>query len=145
MWDLPGPGLEPVSPTLADGFLTTVPPGKSGSPVFLFGTSGNSTPLRSSRSFLVPPTSPLFMGSFPLAFKNNQMSFILKINVKNSNSPSNNLPTSLFPFKAKQHKRGVYKHFPDSHTGQAIIDHSHVASILTHPPIACSKDTSTYR
>ena len=27
MWDLPGPGLEPVSPALADGFLTTVPPG----------------------------------------------------------------------------------------------------------------------
>ena len=29
MWDLPGPGLEPVSPTLAGGFLTTVPPGQS--------------------------------------------------------------------------------------------------------------------
>ena len=29
MWDLPGPGVEPVSPALASGFLTTVPPGKS--------------------------------------------------------------------------------------------------------------------
>ena len=29
MWDLPGPGLEPMSPALAGGFLTTVPPGKS--------------------------------------------------------------------------------------------------------------------
>ena len=29
MWDLPGPGLEPLSPALAGGFLTTVPPGKS--------------------------------------------------------------------------------------------------------------------
>ena len=29
MWDLPGTGLEPVSPALAGGFLTTVPPGKS--------------------------------------------------------------------------------------------------------------------
>ena len=29
MWDLPGPGLEPVSPTLAGGFLTPAPPGKS--------------------------------------------------------------------------------------------------------------------
>ena len=29
MWDLPGPGLKPVSPALAGGFLTTVPPGKS--------------------------------------------------------------------------------------------------------------------
>ena len=28
MWDLPGPGLEPFSPTLAGGFLTTAPPGK---------------------------------------------------------------------------------------------------------------------
>ena len=29
MWDLPIPGLEPVSPALASGFLTTAPPGKS--------------------------------------------------------------------------------------------------------------------
>ena len=29
MWDLPGPGLEPVYPALAGGFLTTAPPGKS--------------------------------------------------------------------------------------------------------------------
>ena len=28
-WDLPGPGIEPVSPVLAGRFLTTVPPGKS--------------------------------------------------------------------------------------------------------------------
>ena len=28
MWDLPGPGLEPMSPALAGRFLTTVPPGK---------------------------------------------------------------------------------------------------------------------
>ena len=27
-WDLPGPGLEPVFPALAGGFLTTEPPGK---------------------------------------------------------------------------------------------------------------------
>ena len=29
MWDLPGSGLEPVSPAWAGGFLTTAPPGKS--------------------------------------------------------------------------------------------------------------------
>ena len=28
MWDIPGPGLKPVSPALAGGFLTTAPPGK---------------------------------------------------------------------------------------------------------------------
>ena len=35
MWDLPGPGLEPVSPALAGGFLTTAPPGKSQGTEFL--------------------------------------------------------------------------------------------------------------
>ena len=34
MWDLPGPGLEPVSPALAGRFLTTVPPGKPPSCTF---------------------------------------------------------------------------------------------------------------
>ena len=29
MWNLPGQGLEPMSPALASGFLTTVSPGKS--------------------------------------------------------------------------------------------------------------------
>ena len=29
MWNLPGPGLEPMSPALVGGFLTTAPPGKS--------------------------------------------------------------------------------------------------------------------
>ena len=29
MWNLPRPGTEPISPTLAGGFLTTGPPGKS--------------------------------------------------------------------------------------------------------------------
>ena len=28
MWDLPGPGLEPLSPALAGRFSTTAPPGK---------------------------------------------------------------------------------------------------------------------
>ena len=29
LWDLPGPGIEPMSPAMAGGFLSTVPPGKS--------------------------------------------------------------------------------------------------------------------
>ena len=32
MWDLPGPGIEPVSPALAGRFLTTAPPGRSTNP-----------------------------------------------------------------------------------------------------------------
>ena len=35
MWDLPGRGLEPVSPALAGGFLTTAPPEKSQSAFFI--------------------------------------------------------------------------------------------------------------
>ena len=35
MCDLPGPGIEPVSPALAGGFLTTASPGKS---LFLHST-----------------------------------------------------------------------------------------------------------
>ena len=31
-WDLPGPGIEPVSPALAGGLLTTAPPGKPSFP-----------------------------------------------------------------------------------------------------------------
>ena len=34
MWDLPGPGLGPVSPALSGGFLTTAPSGESCSCVF---------------------------------------------------------------------------------------------------------------
>ena len=36
MWDLPRPGLEPVSPALAGRFSTTVLPGKPGSSIFSF-------------------------------------------------------------------------------------------------------------
>ena len=35
MWDLPRPGLEPVSPALAGGFSTTAPPGKPLSLIFI--------------------------------------------------------------------------------------------------------------
>ena len=36
MWDLPGPGIEPVSPALAGRLSTTVPPGK---PFFVFNNA----------------------------------------------------------------------------------------------------------
>ena len=36
MWDLCGPGLEPASPALAGGFLTTAAPGKSHLGFFFF-------------------------------------------------------------------------------------------------------------
>ena len=40
MWDLPRPGLEPVSPALAGGFLTTVPPGKPCVVIYIRHPSG---------------------------------------------------------------------------------------------------------
>ena len=41
MWDLPEPGLVPVSPALAGGFLTAAPPGK---PVNRHSNAGVSNP-----------------------------------------------------------------------------------------------------
>ena len=35
MWDLPRPGLKPVSPSLAGRFSTTAPPGKPGYTVLI--------------------------------------------------------------------------------------------------------------
>ena len=43
MWDLPRPGLEPVSPALAGRFSTTAPPGKP--QCYLFNLSGQHAPL----------------------------------------------------------------------------------------------------
>ena len=51
MWDLPGPGLEPMSPALAGRFLTTVPQGKPLQKCFEF-ISPNKTFI-SSRERLV--------------------------------------------------------------------------------------------
>jgi len=34
MWDLPIPGIKPMSPALAGRFLTTGPPGKPGTMIF---------------------------------------------------------------------------------------------------------------
>ena len=40
MWDIPGPGLEPVSPALAGRFSTTAPPGKPSPWNFIFKGRG---------------------------------------------------------------------------------------------------------
>ena len=42
MWDLPGPGLKPMSPASAGGFLTIAPPGKS--EMFFWNSCYDSTP-----------------------------------------------------------------------------------------------------
>ena len=52
MWDLPGPGLEPVSPALAGGFLTTAPPGKSGTKFFILEINKNVLTMHVSTNFI---------------------------------------------------------------------------------------------
>ena len=42
MWGLSGPGIEPVTPALAGGFLTTAPPGKSPKTPLMKVTSNES-------------------------------------------------------------------------------------------------------
>ena len=42
MWDLSEPGLDPVSPALAGGFLTTAPPGKSPHSILLVSSVQNT-------------------------------------------------------------------------------------------------------
>ena len=46
MWDLPGPGIESMSPAWAGGFLTTVPSGKSLAVSFFFLNMERFTNLR---------------------------------------------------------------------------------------------------
>ena len=45
MWDLPGPGIEPVSSALTDTFPATGPPEKSYSVFFFFFNSNNFLPI----------------------------------------------------------------------------------------------------
>ena len=41
MWDLPRPGLKPVSPALASGFITTAPPQMSPLTTFIQNSFGS--------------------------------------------------------------------------------------------------------
>ena len=73
-WDLPGPGLELLSPALAGGFLTTAPPGKPApcsSSLTLPPLSSQATAQflvhREIRNRLIyPPASIVIPTSFPL-------------------------------------------------------------------------------
>ena len=54
MWDLPRPGLEPVSPALAGGFLTTTPPGKPNK-VCLYSLLGPKLPISVDKNVSLSP------------------------------------------------------------------------------------------
>ena len=58
MWDLPRPGLEPVSPALAVRFSTTAPPGKPPQEIFLIRVFNSRSPLQpSSKGWVTLPVS----------------------------------------------------------------------------------------
>ena len=65
MWDLPRPGIEPVYPALAGGFLTTAPPGNSSAGVLILNISASRT-VRNKYLLFKPPSS-LFSGIFVLS------------------------------------------------------------------------------
>ena len=86
MWDLPGPGLEPVSPALAGRFSTTAPPGKpdpgslkkeepltsslqdSDWSVYETGASRSVSPPPSLTQLLLTVVSCVYILSFPSDF-----------------------------------------------------------------------------
>ena len=61
MWNLPGPGIKPVSPALAGGFLTTGPPGKSCFSVYVTELSGQSHGCKGALKSTRPSLSIQFM------------------------------------------------------------------------------------
>ena len=68
MWDLPGPGLEPVSPALAGRFLTTAPPGKptttiSDTACHSAGRAGQADRVSCFHTLLSPPIQVPFDSS----------------------------------------------------------------------------------
>ena len=68
MWDLPGPGLEPVSPALAGEFLTTVPPGKPSLFIMLLKLYQNLALGARLVGTCVPLTYPIIVGGFCFGF-----------------------------------------------------------------------------
>ena len=56
MWDLPRPGLEPVSPALAGGFLTAAPPGKSLSASLVSSMPSRAVHKQSTEIYVSPMT-----------------------------------------------------------------------------------------
>ena len=58
MWNLPGSGLESVSPALAGGFLTTAPPEKHsiGPGAWIFKQKGSETCLKAQVQKQLPNT-----------------------------------------------------------------------------------------
>ena len=59
MWDLPRPGLEPVSPALAGRFSTTAPPGKPSSSFFFPGKKWHAAGMCITASPRLWPGQPL--------------------------------------------------------------------------------------
>ena len=78
MWDLPRPGLEPVSPALAGGFLTTLPPGK---PLKYFNKNNTCSSLKVKlqqwKTEVLPPPSPIPISIFQSNHCNSEQSLLV--------------------------------------------------------------------
>ena len=87
---LPGPGLEPMSPALAGGFLTTVPPGKSrsGASAHILLVKGSQWPCLTARK----QGSTFFMVMMYATVVNcpcHQEAYILVVRSQTLNAPKN--------------------------------------------------------
>ena len=96
MWDLHRPGLEPVSPALTGGFLTTVPPGKSTTSKFL--TLVWASPLRLSVQLPPDISSWILNGQHKLGMLNTEQicppNLLLPPVISNSINGSSTLPAA---------------------------------------------------
>ena len=84
MWNLPGPGIKPMSPALPAGFLSTVPPGKSQDSAFTFAIPSvqNALPW-----FWRNHTHPLRLSNFTSTIVNlfNPVACIINCSLSSSN------------------------------------------------------------
>ena len=78
MWDLPRPGLEPVSPALAGRFSTTAPPGKPELFVFLILNCMSCLYILEINPLLVASFANIFFHSVGCLFVLFMMSFAKK-------------------------------------------------------------------
>ena len=124
MWDLPGPGLKPVSPALAGGFLTTAPTGK---PAYTILKTGPRTWLQLNKQCL---NFVNVLGIFVASVRNPAVSAqaerdfidletrksVIRSNVKPANSSSGMLSPlpPLSPSSGKKQKQKQYKTKPKS-------------------------------
>ncbi|KAJ8797875.1 hypothetical protein J1605_017077 [Eschrichtius robustus] len=117
MWDLPRPGLEPVSPALAGGFSTTAPPGKPYAYYFtlcnfFFSNMKGNLSARVTEKSMADSTAP-FSCSLPSLLKGHKIPFP-GMGYLSSFATTYNLCNTIFTvFTFLQEHRIPKSHIPD--------------------------------